>query len=234
MCANTFPRTSDTSKGYLRRLIIIDFKQMFVEPDKIKEGFNQKPMDPHLLEKLLKELPGIFNWAVEGLMRLLENNAFTPLEDSDQLMLEFAQANNHLYCFVDEELGRFSKKTHRTNIFTAYRNWADTFGINPLPANRFYSNLKSVLEALGYKVEQQGRFWTILGVLPKPPEQEDPEKKRVLQVCETNFSDMLHDVINMARKIKNNPEDDGVGLSDTMECTMVPYIDNIMQEVQKL
>ncbi len=39
--------------------------------------------------------------------------------------------------------------------------------------------------------KQQGRFWTILGVLPKPPEQEDPEKKRVLQVCETNFSDML-------------------------------------------
>ncbi len=36
--------------------------------------FKGKECDPYLEDKLLKELPGIWNWAYEGYQRLLSNN----------------------------------------------------------------------------------------------------------------------------------------------------------------
>lgn len=45
----------------------------------MKKSFADNP-DPNLIHKLTPELSGIFNWALEGLKRLNENNAFTIAE----------------------------------------------------------------------------------------------------------------------------------------------------------
>lgn len=58
--ANEMPITQDVSDGFLRRLIIIPFRQYISESER----------DPQLAIKLKRDLPGIFNWVMDGLKNL--------------------------------------------------------------------------------------------------------------------------------------------------------------------
>ena len=71
---NRLPTVTDTSTGFWRRIRVIPFnadfenKQRYQRIDDLKEALDE-------------ELPGIFNWAMEGLARLRENEFFTPAPD---------------------------------------------------------------------------------------------------------------------------------------------------------
>ena len=65
---NERPVIKDTSDGFWRRMRIIPFRQKFVEG---------AGADIDLESKLAQELPGILNWAVAGLRRLMAAKAFT-------------------------------------------------------------------------------------------------------------------------------------------------------------
>jgi putative DNA primase/helicase len=65
--ANRPPRVLDNSDGVYRRILPIHFDQQFRGGD----------ADPHLYNKLKKELPGIFGWSLIGLQRLINQNGFT-------------------------------------------------------------------------------------------------------------------------------------------------------------
>ena len=64
MAANELPRNQDVSKGMFRKILIVPFNATF-EGEKIDRGIRQK---------LKEELPGIFNWAMEGYERLRKNS----------------------------------------------------------------------------------------------------------------------------------------------------------------
>lgn len=64
---NTLPKTKDTTRGYSRRWLIIPFEVSF-------EGTQR---DPFIKDRLLTELPGIFNLVIEGYKRLVAQRAFT-------------------------------------------------------------------------------------------------------------------------------------------------------------
>jgi len=66
LATNTRPRFADRSNGVWERMILVPF------PIEIP----LEKRDPHLDEKLYKELPGIFNWAVGGLFRLRKRGHF--------------------------------------------------------------------------------------------------------------------------------------------------------------
>ena len=55
---------NDRSYGFYRRQMVLYAKAP--APDRVD--------DPYLADKLFQELPGIFNWCFEGLLRLLKNN----------------------------------------------------------------------------------------------------------------------------------------------------------------
>lgn len=59
MLLNSLPNTADVTYGYFRKILIIPFTQTF-----------DKNEDKFLIEKLIKELPGILNWALKGLEEL--------------------------------------------------------------------------------------------------------------------------------------------------------------------
>ncbi|MHA1702082.1 MAG: phage/plasmid primase, P4 family [Promethearchaeota archaeon] len=59
MAVNSLPDISDFSYGFWRRVRLIPFEVRFLG----------NRADPHLLEKLKPELPGIMNWAIEGLIK---------------------------------------------------------------------------------------------------------------------------------------------------------------------
>ncbi|MCO4852444.1 DNA primase family protein [Bacillus vallismortis] len=61
---NNLPDSSDVTEGYFRKLIIVPFPRTFKKEER----------NVDLKDELLKELPGILNWAILGLKRLRSNN----------------------------------------------------------------------------------------------------------------------------------------------------------------
>lgn len=66
LAANRFPRITDHSSAFYKRLIIIPCDRVFTPEEQ----------DLKLKKKLIEELPGIFNWAVKGLQRLEKRGFF--------------------------------------------------------------------------------------------------------------------------------------------------------------
>lgn len=64
---NELPQLSDLTPGMLSRIIIIPFNRFFADSEQ----------DKTIKQKLFDELPGIFNWALDGMKRLQKNGAFT-------------------------------------------------------------------------------------------------------------------------------------------------------------
>ena len=207
MCCNRFPKVSDTSEGFMRRWMIVPFENHYVKGSKIRENSNDKLLNPNLLNELKSELSGIFNWVLKGLQRLIAQDGFTEIMNHDQLIKEFAAANNHLYCFIEECFSQFGKQTHRHNIYAVYHNWADQSGVIPIPVNRFYSSLKALLDIYGVKVTEQGRIWLIDGQIEQ---EEDVQEAEIVekQVCET---------VNGIVEILNTPNSGKQDVSRTVQ-----------------
>jgi putative DNA primase/helicase len=68
MFGNGKPQIKDGSSGMWRRVRLIDFSQPIPASER----------DPHLSDKLAAELPGILNWALEGLRRVYERGLVVP------------------------------------------------------------------------------------------------------------------------------------------------------------
>lgn len=66
--ANNDIKTTDKSEGWERRLIIVPFMQSFLDSDTTKY---------EIMNAFEAEYPGIFNWAIEGLRRLMTQKRFT-------------------------------------------------------------------------------------------------------------------------------------------------------------
>jgi len=65
--ANQLPEMEVDDEAFFRRILLVPF------PETVPEGERDKFLD----EKLQNELPGILNWAIEGLQRLLGEGKFT-------------------------------------------------------------------------------------------------------------------------------------------------------------
>ena len=148
----------------MRRWLIVELPMHFVPKNKVRPFTNDRELDPYLEDKLMKELPGIFNWMLEGLQRLLAQNGFTHTANQDRLISEFRSANDPLYSFVEEKQEAFngSDEGHivpRFTIFSMYCEWAERNRILPMPSNRFYSNMRSIFHNLSIPFEEDGDSW---------------------------------------------------------------------------
>jgi putative DNA primase/helicase len=89
---NTLPKIMDTSHGFFRRLIIIPFTKIF-----------KNNADRDLTNKLLLELPGIFNFAIQGLKRLKEQEfQFSDAKALNEAISGYKSDQNPAIQFVSE------------------------------------------------------------------------------------------------------------------------------------
>lgn len=124
---NGLPGSPDNTFGFYRRLIIIPFDQTFTRDT---AGY-----DPHIGKKLEDELPGIFNLAMEGYMRLKENQAFTQCDKIKDTLNNYQAENDTVLFWAMENL-------------VVYTNGGFTDHFAPL--RELYDNYK-------YDTESQGR-----------------------------------------------------------------------------
>lgn len=95
--ANHDIKTSDKSVAWIRRMLLIPFEQDFTGSKETKH---------EIMDEFVNEYPGIFNWAVEGLKRLMENKGFTESAHLNQRMDEYMRKNDIAADFAQHCLSR--------------------------------------------------------------------------------------------------------------------------------
>lgn len=138
---NGLPCFADDKGDHLYdRLLIIPCDHHITEAER----------DPHIDEKLNDELPAIFNWALEGLYRLLDNgNLFTRSEACNVTKEEYHKAMDNVYRFICTEYeitGDYNDRISKSDFDDAYYNWTRLDSTIKAVEKK---NLKARMEALG-------------------------------------------------------------------------------------
>jgi putative DNA primase/helicase len=145
---NETPRNNDRSAAIYRRLHFIPFNYVIPEGE----------VDPWLKQKLLEELPGILNWALEGLRRLYQAGKITLCAQSQEALEAYAMENdveqNFLndfeWCIRDE-----AAKTQSSHLYDAYKLWCKR---NNQPA-KSSTRVARDWERLGLIQEKKGNVY---------------------------------------------------------------------------
>ncbi len=148
LAANNKPAISERNYAAWRRVHLIPFKNV-VPPEK---------RDGELEAKLLKELPGILNWALEGLKDYHETG-LTPPQAVQAATEEYRRENDNLQSFVGE-CCRVDKLAvcRNVDLYAAYQGYCRDLGQEPLSQTKFSNELKAC-EGIAQSRDERGRIW---------------------------------------------------------------------------
>ena len=140
MSWNNRPRWIDKSDGLWRRMILIPFQVRISDEDRIIG------MDKHPWWIDSGELPGILNWAIEGLSRLRNQKRFTETEVGKKAIEDYKSEANPARSFLLEHL-EIAENNNGSPVRTAllyriYRKWAEANGYKPLGERMFGKEVK--------------------------------------------------------------------------------------------
>ena len=137
----------DRSDGFYRRQLILTCAD---KDPKRKD-------DPDLVNTLLIEREGIFNWAMEGLRRLKDNGwRFTESEDARKSRLMAQAENNNIISFLRSTgYVRFDGESSLSvrEAYAIYRFWCEENAMAPLSSRSFSDYLMTNMGALGLKFD---------------------------------------------------------------------------------
>lgn len=115
MNTNELPREIENTEAYFRRYMIIPFETIIKEKDR----------DIHLAEKIIAtDLPGIFNWVLAGLKRLVSNERFIESEKVNQALITWKKYADNVALFIDEFRYIPSEST-KIIIMVLYKDYTD-------------------------------------------------------------------------------------------------------------
>jgi putative DNA primase/helicase len=113
--------------------------------------------DPHLFDNLRAELPGILNWATEGLRRLRERGRFVQPDTGCELVHDLEALASPVATFINErcEIGsEFTVGT--TTLYGHWRVWCEEHGHTAGTEEAFGADLRAVLPNLGRSRPREG------------------------------------------------------------------------------
>lgn len=114
---NKLPDTLDNTHGYYRKILIVPFNRIFKEEE----------MDKNLKEKVLEELSGVLNWAIEGAKRLMNNDyKFTECEAIEKVTNAYKEEQNPVEAFSKDAL--IYEEGHsetKKDVLDAYKLWIE-------------------------------------------------------------------------------------------------------------
>ncbi len=96
---NDYIQPRDTSDGFDRRIIFIKFNVKFCDNPIYS---NEKQKDDYIVQKILPELPAIFNWTYEGYKKLISKNKFTVTDEQEEMKEEFRVIINPVAGFISD------------------------------------------------------------------------------------------------------------------------------------
>ena len=132
---NTLPRDVEHTEAYFRRFLIVPFEVTIPEEER----------DPNLAKKIVQgELPGVFNWILKGLDRLLKNEKFSDSKRAKETLVRYRQESDTIWLFVEEKGFKpsFEAKNKLTELYQQYRIFCGDDGYRPVGKKIFSERLK--------------------------------------------------------------------------------------------
>ena len=140
---NTLPKDVEHTNAYFRRFLIIPFNVT------IPAHEQDKDLDKKIIAN---ELPGVFNWVLDGLERLLKQRNFSKCDAAEKMVHNYKQQSDTVALFLEDN----NYKTSTTeniplkNLHSDYKAYCIDNGYKPC-SNRI---LAERLKGLGYDVER--------------------------------------------------------------------------------
>jgi putative DNA primase/helicase len=142
---NELPFDIEQNDGFYRRFMLIHFDQTISEQE----------MDPELARKIIgTELPGVFNWVLEGLQRISADKQFSPCDAVSKALVEFREDHDPIRLFLSEiqamprhpEMAKMPLKM----LYTRYVDYCKEFGYRSCALQAFSKRI----QAMGYTIKR--------------------------------------------------------------------------------
>jgi putative DNA primase/helicase len=151
---NSYPDFGEHTAAIGERISMIPFRISFA-----------KKQDSGLTDKLLTELPGILNFALDGLDDLRATNKFMTCAASEEAKRQILNSGNPVRGFVNDmcELGAGDEfMILKDEIFDHYTDYCIRIRATPLSTNKFYAALKEAFPSI-----DESRPWADGGDRPR-------------------------------------------------------------------
>ena len=132
---NELPTPRQHKDAYFRRFIIIPFDVKIPVKDQ----------NPNLAQEIIKdELPGIFNWVLEGLDRLLKNEGFTDSEAVNSALNKYRSESDSVKLFIKENRLKpgVEKKVPLKDMYNSYKEFCKDEELKAIGKTNFSNTLR--------------------------------------------------------------------------------------------
>jgi P4 family phage/plasmid primase-like protien len=139
IATNSLPYFSDKSEGLYRRLLVVPFRV------RIPEGERVAGMDKPAYWQESGELPGILNWALEGLARLRARGLqFKESAVCQEVKEAHRKKNNPTRTFLEEwfEEDPEAEPILSQEVYLTYQTWAYQHGHKAVASNTFAEEVR--------------------------------------------------------------------------------------------
>jgi len=152
---NELPKNVEHTDAYYRRFLIISFDVKISEEQK----------DINLAKNIINdELPGIFNWTLEGLKRLIKNKKFSNCKASEDILKKYEMESNSVEMFIEDNNYKLSDGSDYVRLNVLFENYK-AYCINEgrQPFNK--TNFRKQLERLGIVADKnrEGNIYYLKG-----------------------------------------------------------------------
>jgi putative DNA primase/helicase len=133
---NELPNDIEHTNAFFRRFLIIPFKITI----------DDKDQDRKLSQKILNnELPGVFNWMLDGMKRLLKNESFTSSSLVENEVRKFRRESDSVLCFIDENdyVKSVTDYTTLQVMYEEYKIYCIQNGNKPCANRKFSARLRN-------------------------------------------------------------------------------------------
>jgi putative DNA primase/helicase len=135
--ANKLPAEVENSHAFFRRFLIIPFS-VTIDPAK---------KDTNLSKKIVEtELPGVLNWILEGLARLLKQNDFSPCTAADQALQQYRHESNTVSLWLEDASYQGSTEGHEQpvkTLYDEYRQFCKDEGFRAVSSKTFSQRMQT-------------------------------------------------------------------------------------------
>jgi len=143
ICSNELPRLQDTTGALPNRYIVLPMTKSFLGSE-----------DRELESDILKELPGIVTWAIDGFQKLAKAGRFTQPESGKVRLKVLEELCSPIVAFVSDHYlvtGSDKDRIPADNIQANWKQWCEETGHFPGSVHRFVKDLTDAYPAVSKK-----------------------------------------------------------------------------------
>jgi len=153
--ANELPREVENTSAFFRRFIIVPFQHTIPEHEQ----------DPQLAQRIIdSELPGVFNWVLTGLKRLLQNRKFTESDIVRKMIEEYKLDSDSVAMFLIDSCYVASKAASMSvsEFYNEYKGFCQSDGYRALGKKNFTKRCRAlgleIVKNRGYIIYVEKKF----------------------------------------------------------------------------